>query len=211
MKQITFILFLLVTLGATAGNKDDARKVLDATAAHLQQAGGMTLQFTATQLRGTAPVESQSGTLILQGKKFQMTTPEMLTWFDGKTQWTKLADDNEVNMTEPTDAELQAINPYLFLSVYKKGFKYKLANGELSNGQQGYKVYLTATSKKQEIQGIFLEVDQQYNPVRVSMRQGKDQWVRIVITSFKSGQHHADTRFKFPSKDFPTAQIIDLR
>ena len=211
-KTILYILCSLFSVLAWGGTKDaNARKVLDATASHLNKVGGMNLSFTATTLQGKSPQGTVSGTMDIQGKKFTITMPEMQSWFDGKTQWTMLTDDDEVSISEPTGAELQAINPYAFIGIYKQGFNYKIKKGTLSNGKSGYKIFLNADNKKQDIREIYLEVDNQYNPVRVSMRQGKNQWVRIVVNSFRTGQKFADSHFTFPKEKYPNAIIIDLR
>ncbi|MBQ8051132.1 MAG: hypothetical protein IJ197_06100 [Bacteroidaceae bacterium] len=213
MKRILFLL-LVCSLGLTAqaGTKDkEARKVLDATAAHISKAGGIALQFTATSILGKTPQGSTIGTMDVQGRKFTIQSTDMLTWFDGRTQWSMQVGDTEVNMTEPTGTELQAMNPYAFLSIYKKGFNYKMKRGKMSNGKQGYRLTLTADNAKQEIREIFLEVDLQYNPVRVSMRQGKSQWMRLVVNSFTTGKQFPDSHFTFPKSQYPDAEIIDLR
>ncbi|MBR4757205.1 MAG: hypothetical protein IK084_00195 [Bacteroidaceae bacterium] len=211
-KTILYILCSLFTVLAWGGTKDtNTRKVLDATASHLNKAGGISLNFTATTLQGKTPQGTASGTMDIQGKKFTITMPEMQSWFDGKTQWTMLTDDDEVSISEPTGAELQAINPYAFIDIYKQGFNYKMKKGTLSNGKNGYKIFLNADNKKQEIREIYLEVDNQYNPVRVSMRQGKSQWVRIIVNSFRTGQKFDSDHFTFPKAKYPNAIIIDLR
>ena len=216
MKRITLLLifafshFLMFSTYANGKDKE-TRKLLEATAAHLNKCGGISLQFTVTSLQGKTVQESTNGSMDIQGKKFQMQTPEVLTWFDGHTQWTMQTGDNEVNMTEPTGTELQAINPYAFIDIYKRGFNYKMKKGTLSNGKEGHKIFLTADNAKQEIREMFLEIDNEMNPVRVSMRQGKSQWVRIVVNSFKTGQTFDASHFVFPQDNYPNAEIIDLR
>ena len=216
MKRIAlFFLLALTSVFATstlgAGKDKETRKILDATAQHITKSGGISINFTATTLLGKVNQGSISGTMDIQGKKFFMQTSEMQTWFDGKTSWSMQTGDSEVNMTEPTGTELQAMNPYAFVDIYKHGFNYKMKKGSLVNGKQGYKIYLTADNAKQEIREMFLEIDNQYNPVRVSMRQGKNQWVRIVVNSFKTGQSFNDDHFVFPKENYPNAEIIDLR
>ena len=213
MKRLLLLIIIsLSALSAFAGTKDpETRKVLDATAAHIQKAGGIELRFTATTLSGKTEQGSTSGQMDIMGKQFYMSTPDMLTWFDGKQQWSMQTGDEEVNLTEPTGTELQAINPYAFLSIYKRGFNYKMKKGTLSNGKEGYKIFLTADNAKQEIREMFLEIDNQYNPVRVSIRQGKKQWVRLVVNSFATGKQFGDKHFTFPKEKYPNAEIIDLR
>ena len=216
MKRIAlFFILALTSVFATsalgAGKDKETRKILDVTAQHITKSGGISINFTATTLLGKVNQGSISGTMDIQGKKFFMQTSEMQTWFDGKTSWSMQTGDSEVNMTEPTGTELQAMNPYAFVDIYKHGFNYKMKKGSLVNGKQGYKIYLTADNAKQEIREIYLEVDNQLNPVRVSMRQGKKQWVRIVVNSFTTGHKFADSLFTFPKDKYPDADIIDLR
>lgn len=218
MKMIRIALLFFLSLSqvlfspAHAAGKDrETRKVLDATAAKLNKAGGISLRFKATTLLDKVPQDSSEGSMDIMRKKFVITTPDMQSWFDGKTQWTMMKDDEEVTLTEPTGAELQAINPYVFLEIYKQGFNYKMTRGTLSNGSKGYKVFLTADNAKLEIREIFLEIDENYIPVRVSMRQGKSQWVRITISSFATGKRFPDSHFIFPQSKYPQLEIIDLR
>lgn len=211
---VTLVLFNLLssfTPTFAISKEGEAKKILDKTAAHISKAGGISLSFTATSLVGKTSQGSTSGTMDIMGKKFIMRTPDIQTWFDGKTQWTLQTGDSEVSMSEPSGAELQAINPYAFLEIYKHGFTYKMKKDILSNGKEGYKIYLTADNSKQEIREMFLEIDLRYNPVRVSMRQGKNQWARIVVNTFKTGQKFNSQHFTFPKKQYPNIEIIDLR
>ena len=89
-----------------------------------------------------------------QGRKFQATTPQGIVWFDGKTQWTYVKQNGEVNISNPTAAELQAINPYNFINLYKKGYK-----AELKDVGKLYQIHLVATSAKQSIGEMFIRVD----------------------------------------------------
>lgn len=214
-KKIFVLALLLAPLffaQSFAAKKDaEARKVLDSTAARINKAGGISLRFTATTLVGKAEQGRVSGTMDILRKRFVLSTPETKSWFDGKTQWTLQTDDEEVAMTEPTGAELQAINPYAFIEIYKQGFNYKMKRGKLINGQTGYKIFMTADNGKQEIREIYLEIDEKFHPVRVSMRQGRNNWVRIVVTNFSTGQKFPDKHFAFPQNEYPNVEIIDLR
>ncbi len=69
-----------------------------------------------------APEGNSNGSICLKDDKFLLETEGMTTWFDGRTQWSYLASSDEVNVSEPTPEELQGINPYAWLSLYKKDF-----------------------------------------------------------------------------------------
>ncbi len=42
---------------------------------------------------------------------------------NGKTQWTYLKKTNEVNVSNPTQAQQMSMNPYTFINIYKTGYK----------------------------------------------------------------------------------------
>ena len=145
-----------------------------------------------------------SGTIAVKGKKFQATTPQATIWFDGKTQWTYLKKNDEVNVANPTEAELAAINPYNFIYMYQKGYKYTM---EKKNGS--FIVHLTATDKR-SIQEMYITINSKSHiPSQIRMRQQKG-WTTIDISGFKQSKL-SDGMFRFNSKDFPNAEVIDLR
>ena len=145
-----------------------------------------------------------SGTIAVKGKKFHATTPQATIWFDGKTQWTYMKKNDEVNIANPTESQLAAINPYNFIYMYKKGYNYTM---EKKGGN--FVVHLTATGKK-SIQEMYLTVGQKsYSPSQVRYKTAKG-WTTIDIRNFKAA-NLSDGMFRFNSKDFPHAEVIDLR
>ena len=117
---ITAVLFSALSFGQTA------KQVLDKAAAAVSSKSGVTASFTMS----SAQYGNTSGTISVKGRKFHASVPMATMWFDGKTQWTYMKKNNEVNVTTPTEAQLQAINPYNFINMYKKGFKYTMTSSQ---------------------------------------------------------------------------------
>lgn len=212
MKQI--ITLLLFVLGLTLQvHAQSAKSVLDKTSATFNQKGGIKATFTVKNFTG----QKQTGTPItgniqLKGKKFRLNAEGITTWFDGKTQWTFIPENEEVNMTEPTDEELQAINPYNFLNFYKKGFSYKFGKTQKFQGKDIFEVTLLAKSNKMDIKQVVLFVEKSsYQLLQIKFRQGTNNWVSITVNNFTGGLKLADSVFTFTEKDAPGAEIIDLR
>ena len=192
---ITTLFFSVLSYGQTA------RQVLDKAAAAVSAKEGVTADFTMT----SAQYGNASGTIAVKGRKFHASIPIATMWFDGKTQWTYMKKNNEVNVTTPTEAQLQAINPYNFINMYKKGFKYTM-----TSTAQAHTVHLTATDQKQKVREMFITVDKKTNtPTEVKLLQGT-KWTSFTISHLKATKL-ADAEFAFSSKDFPTAEVIDLR
>ena len=178
-----------------------AKSVLDKTASAISNPNGMTADFKMSGGMGNV-----SGTIAVKGKKFNATTSLATVWFDGKTMWTYMKKNEEVNVTTPNESQLQRINPYNFINIYKSGY-----DMTMSQAQTTYTVHLTAQSQNGKmIQELFITVDKKsYHPTQVKMLQGK-KWTTFDISSLKA-QKLADSTFTFNSKDFPSAEVIDLR
>ena len=73
-----------------------------------------------------------------------------------------------------------------------------------------FTVHLTAQEASRKIQELFITVDKKsYHPTQVKMLQGK-KWTTFDISGIKK-QQIADATFRFNQKDFPSAEVIDLR
>ena len=191
---ITTVLFCTVTFAQTA------KSVLDKAAANITVKSGVQANFKMTGSMGNT-----SGTLVVKGKKFHATTPQAIVWFDGKTQWTYMKNNDEVNVTTPTESQLQAINPYNFINLYKSGY-----NSTLNKSGKDYVVHLTASSKDKKIRELFITIDKSsYHPTQVKLLQGT-KWTIFDIKDLKK-QNIPDSQFRFNAKDFPQAEVIDLR
>lgn len=197
--MVIILSFIICHLSFSFAYGQSAKQVLDKTAAVVAAKSGAKASFT---IKGDQM--NSSGTIAIKGRKFQASTPQATIWFDGKTQWTYLKKNDEVNVANPTEAELAAINPYNFIYMYKKGYKYTM---EKKNGS--FIVHLTATNKR-SIQEMYITINpKSYIPSQIRMRQQKG-WTTITISGFKQSKL-SDGLFRFNSKDFPNAEVIDLR
>ena len=197
-KHFAIIMMLLLSVGAQA---ESAKRILDKAAATVSNPGGVQAHFQMISKQ----FGSTEGDIAVKGRKFHATTPDATIWFDGKTQWTYMKGNDEVNISNPTEAQLQAINPYNFINIYKKGYKL-----EAKKVDHFYDVHLITTDKNRKIQEMYIVVDEtSYHPTHVKMKQ-QDKWSTIVISRLKTASL-SDNLFKFNSKDFPQAEIIDLR
>lgn len=140
MKRFSLaILLLLSTTFIFAQNATQARKILDKTAAVIGNKGGASANFSISGKYGNT-----SGTIAIKGNKFNARTPQATVWFDGKTQWTYMKASQEVNVSNPTEAQQQSMNPYKFINIYKNGFKL-----DMKNVAGGWQIHLKATNQSQ--------------------------------------------------------------
>ncbi len=197
--EIRHIIIALLCACSITVSGQTARQVLDRTAAVVSDKSGTSAAFA---IKGNNM--NTSGNIAIKGRKFHAATPQATIWFDGKTQWTYLKKNDEVNVSNPTDDELAAINPYNFIYLYKNGYTYTMTK---KNG--AFEVHLKAKEKK-SLSELYIVVNQKtYAPAQIRLKQ-KNGWTTIDISQFKKAKL-ADAAFRFNSKDFPTAEVIDLR
>lgn len=189
---ITFVCNIMVA--------QTAKSVLDKAAAVINNKGGISANFTMSGKQGNV-----NGTISLKGQKFHATTPQAIVWFNGKTMWTYMKQNEEVNVSNPSAKEIQTINPYNIIYMYRNGYTYTMKTVGKS-----YQVTLKATDKKTKTQEMVLLVNKSdYVLSQIKMRQGTI-WSTINITNFKKS-NLSDNIFCFNAKDYPKAEIIDLR
>ena len=200
----------LCVVAALPASAQSARTVLDRTAARMTKSGDVKAQFKATQFSGSTPQSESKGTLILSGRKFKMSTDELTSWYDVTTEWTMMTGSDEVNVTTPTEEEQASINPATLVGIYKKGYRFTLAESTL-RGRSTFVVYLKAKNKKAIFSDIIVDVDKAtYDPLCFRAKKDGD-WMRLAVLSFQNGLSLPVSTFIFPAKDYPGVEIIDLR
>ena len=204
MKRIIiFILFcgIAPTLCTHAWSQTDAKTILEKTAEVLTSKGGASASF---KMSG-AQMGDVEGTLNIKSNKFRAITPQIKIWFDGTTQWTYIVQTNEVNVIEPTKAQQQLLNPYSLINIYKDGYDL-----DVKSESNSYTVHLTSQSATKPMKEIYITVGKtSYAPSKIRIKE-KQNWITITISNFKA-ESQSDNTFKFNEKDYPTAEIVDLR
>lgn len=196
-----FLCFLSLALPA----QEEAKALLERTAEAVRSSEGIVATFSV-QAQG----ETGEGTIWLRGSKFKLETEGIVTWFDGRTQWTLVEATEEVNVSEPSAEELQAINPYAWLSLYKQGYSVKFAD-EANAGERA--IVMTSTRPRTDMQCIVLVINERtLAPVRLTMagRGGRDVAV-IFIRSYDATRKYPEEMFTFPAAEYPEVEVVDLR
>ena len=185
--------------------QEGARDILRRAADTFLREGGVYVSFSLRSSEGLS-----SGTLRLKGEKFVLEAGGMTTWFDGHTQWTYLPSSDEVNISEPTDEELQTLNPYAWLYLYDREYDLQSLPAETS-GQ--YKIEMSARSVGEQVERLVLWLDKSgLHPVKFSLTlAGNVEPTLITVRDYRTRQPYTDAMFVFDPGEYPTAEVIDLR
>lgn len=204
----------LILIGFTGQTQaQDAQAILDKAAQMYEQSNGIKANFAIHSVVPQQNIsESFEGIIEMKGDKFKLETPDMITWYDGQTQWVYVMRNDEVNVSTPSGDELQLTNPAVLLRQYKKGFsvQYK-GTSTTRQAKSAYDITLIP-KKKSDIQQIDLQIEKMSNiPAAITITDKNKATVSIYISKWETGKNQADSFFSFNESDYPDAEIIDLR
>ena len=200
--MIFFWAMLLVP--QVVAQQTDALEVMERVEAGFRKAGCLRVDFSVRMASGR-----YAGSIDLKGEKFVLRTGGVTTWFDGRTQWSYLESAGEVNISEPTPDELQSLNPYAWLSLYRNGYRVQSCQPDRVGR---YGVLLTATDEVEgSVSSIRLYVSRATGrPERIVLQQGGED-VEITVDAYREGFSWADSYFTFDASRHPGVEVIDLR
>lgn len=201
MKRTFFIMLLATLVMQASAQQLTTKQILDRAAQIVGTKTGVSAKFSFI----SAQTGNISGDIKIKGSKYRTTFSDMTVWFDGKTQWAYMKATDEVNISTPNASQKARMNPYTFIYLYKKGYTY-------SHQQQGqnYLVKLKAQDKSSAMKNIELTIRRKdFVPTQIRFEQGGKLYT-IKIEQFKREALN-DRYFVFDRKQYPTAEIIDLR
>ncbi len=204
----------LILIGFTGkAQAQDAQAILDKAAQMYEQSNGIKANFAIHSVVPQQNIsESFEGIIEMKGDKFKLETPDMITWYDGQTQWVYVMRNEEVNVSTPSGDELQLTNPAVLLRQYKKGFsvQYK-GTSTTRQAKSSYDITLIP-KKKSDIQQIDLQIEKMSNiPAAITITDKNKATVSIYISKWETGKNQSDSVFSFNESDYPDAEVIDLR
>ena len=200
MKKL-LLLFTCFFALLTSNAQDNriAEKILDKVFVFLSNPEGVRIDFTG----------SENGYLIMKGEKFYLNNQSIQSWYDGKTQWSYLTDNEEVNISSPTKEEIQAISPYHLLKRYKSDYTYIYIGQSKRKGKLVHEINLT--SKSDIINDIKLIISDDNKPVAILFYRNNKLMSELNITSLQTDSKIDDKLFRFDKTKYPQVEIIDLR
>ncbi|WP_443939584.1 LolA family protein [Pedobacter sp. MW01-1-1] len=170
--------------------------------------------FTFTLENPKAKVkETQQGTLYVKANsnkyKVAMTNQELFS--DGKSQWTYLKKDKEVQVSN-VDNSADAINPAKLFTVYEKGFKYTYTGDQKVGGKTYEMIDLVPLDSKKSIFKVRLSIDKSLKQIaNVLLFDKNGNKYTYNVRAFSPNVKVPETTFAFDAKKYPGVEVVDLR
>jgi outer membrane lipoprotein-sorting protein len=219
--MLALLLLNAVMMGQTPAtmtkSKDSdpkARQILDKLKKQYDSYKSMEVKFEIDlELPGKA-LEKQKGTVIQDGKKYQVKLQDQEIYADGKTIWVYLKKNKEVQITNMEEGEASAfMSPKQMMTMYDSGeFVYSIIEERKVGDAQFVDIEFKPLSKKTEYTKMRLTIDKKANKMvslRVFSRDGSRYTLKV--SDILPNKKYDPAMFTFNTKSVQGLHIEDLR
>ena len=213
-----YILSALVVVGSVvsvlAQTDAKAKQILNEVSKKYRSYDVIKTDFTFTLDNPQAKIkETQSGTLYAKAKsnkyKVVMKAQDLIS--DGKTQWTYLKNEKEVQVSDVDDSPT-AINPAKIFTIYEKGFKYAYTGDVKVGGKTQHVIDLSPLDAKRSFFKVRLNIDKASSQISNAVIFDKNgNKYTYTIKAFAPNVKVPESAFAFDAKKFPGVSVEDLR
>ncbi len=216
-KTISFICLSLLACYAMAQD-NQAKAILDKVNSKNNSYKTIKADFKfATTGIQNETLTTESGTIKFKGDKYLITLTNSDIVFDGKSIFTYLHKENEINITKPEapkaeKGEFFFSNPRDIFKVYNKDFKSKLIKEDVLNNLPIYEIDLYPIDLKTRYTRIRLHINKnnmQIISMKASLKDGSQY--SLEFSNFTPNTEIADGEFSFDTKKYPNAEVNDMR
>ena len=218
MNKLIFIILLVLTcMGAYSQKDPEARKILDKVSARSRADYPIQVSFEYIyEDLMDKQTTTQTGTLIIEEKKFRLSVGEAVVYSDGITVWNHLTSAQEVYISDAEDGgatnDFFITDPSELFTFYQEGFKYKLT-GELDhNGQTYTEIDIFPEDLDKNYHTVKLLVNKKNYNIYSAQAYGK-QGVNhtVILTDYKKKINTNGKTFVFDPAEHPGLEIVDTR
>jgi outer membrane lipoprotein-sorting protein len=222
-KLIIFSVFTFISAYSFAQKDVAAKAILSKVSEKYKQYDLVKTDFDFTLDNQQAHIkETRNGTLVAKSKanKFKVTIysqgsaskpeTEQEIISDGKTQWTYLKKDNEVQVNN-VDNSGGGINPAQIFTIYEHGYKY-IYNGDVKIGGKTYQEIDLTPEEEKSFFKVRLEIDKTTKQIHSALIFDKNgNRYTYTLRDFLPNIQIPDNTFTFDPKMHKGVEVVDLR
>lgn len=197
-------LILLCAAVPVAAVAQSAGEVLQDVIETYRKSRGISADYVMTYDKN-----ADRGTIVMDGSKFRILSDDLKCWYDGTTQWAYSTMTGEVNITEPTQEELQLSNPYAALVAFKESSSVSM----VTTPQGAYMLSLIPQSQESDVRLIqlFVGIKSLQIEKAVFVMADNSQYT-VVVKNYTTGKKFPASTFKYDGSAVPEdTQVVDLR
>jgi len=215
MKKIMILsiamIFGFISISNAQIDDAKARKILNEVSAKAKDYKNMKFDFTYRMVDKAHDIdESLKGSVTLEGDKYKLEFMGRTIISDGKTVWSYDPDAEEIQISN-ISKDADAFNPGKLLTSYDESYRSKLIKTKKEDGKEYYIIDLYPKKGKSFFK-IRLKIDKKALQIVSGTVFGKDNVTYTYsIDLFSSNVTTSPTFFTMNPKDYPDADVVDLR
>lgn len=155
---------------------------------------------------------TKTGAVWMKGNRYKVIFADLKILSDGKTVWSFDESANEVTISTLDESGGMITPQKLFSNFYDKDF-YSLFNGDKKvGGRILQEIEMTPTDKGKAFHKVYLMIDKSEKTIYSTkvLEKGGNRYTYTVNT-MKTNRAIADEIFVFNKRDYPGAEVVDLR
>lgn len=199
-------LFAITPMFAQSKQDPEAKKLLDQLSEKTKSYTNLYIDFNLSFDNDEENIhQTNEGSLLTEGEKYILHILGRKIISDGKTNWTILEDDEEVQISEISEDD--EMNLTRMLTIYEEGFDYQM--GEKTGQNQTVKLY--PQDKTSSVHQILLTIDLDKMQVVGLVEMGKNGTNTSYIIKNMRSNFEIETSFAFDKDEYSDFYISDLR
>jgi len=213
IKRTILGLVAVLTVHVVSAQYDQqARNILDAMSKKYKAISSFTSSIDYTMVNKADGVsDTFKGEIAIKGDMYSLKMGGQEVINNGKTVWTYLPDDNEVNIDNHNPEEGD-ITPSTIYTIYQKGYKYILLTPITMGGVKYDVIDLISNNSEAQFYKIRLEIAQIDKTLgKFTMYDNEGSEYSYTITNFNASVNLKDTDFVFDVSKHKDVEVIDLR
>jgi outer membrane lipoprotein carrier protein len=185
-----------------------AKALLDKVSQKFKSYKTLKADFTLTSTIADQKKPSvQSGKVYIKGAKYKFSTTEFDRLSDGKTIWTFLKNNDEVQVNNVSEKNGE-LSPVQFFTLYQKGFDYTI-NSDNANAME---IDLLPSDKSKSYFKVRLTINKKTNMISsATIFEKSGTRLTYALQNLEPNVTLADTYFVFDKSKYPDVEVIDLR
>lgn len=207
------IAFLGLSFSISSHAQQDAKAkaVLEKMSQKVKSMSSMKANFAviATDANGKE-ILNQKGTLHMKGEKYNVALPKQELICDGKTMWTYLKDNKEVQVASYNPDEVQISPKKLFPTSYASEYHYYYAGEKVVKGKKVDIIYLKPKTTK-EFKSVTLLIEKSGMLLSGSVEENGGSYYTFNLNNVQINGGASDALYSFDTKKHPGVEVIDLR
>lgn len=201
MRKTISTLMLLLFIYTAGAQNNKAMEILTAVQNSINSYGNFRVAFS---------INGEKASIDIKENMFKMQSQGIIIWFNGDEQWTYIEESNEVNLTNPENSELNAVNPYHFLKNWHETCTCTF-KGEKNIKGKNCKVVELKNKNISDFDNINILINQNNEITGMTITDANGDEFQIEISTIEKNLSFDDSHFEFYEKDYPNTDIIDLR